>query len=138
MPRENVELVRRTYASLEDIYRSGEIDLTAVEELWHRDCVLKPSGLLPESGEMHGHEGVTQFVTAQMEAITQMWAEPEDFIEVGDRVMVPFRFGGRARTTGIEVEFSLVHVWTVRSGKLARVDMYATKADAREAVGLRE
>jgi ketosteroid isomerase-like protein len=135
---ENVELVRRAYGTLDDAYRSGEVDLAPVKEMWDPDCVIKPSGLFPESREMHGHEGIVRFATAQMEAFDQMWSERQEFIEVQDRVVVPFRFGGRARHTGIEVEFSLVHVWTVRDGKLARVDMYATKAEALEAVGLPE
>jgi len=138
MSRENIELVRLAYATLNDTYRSGRIDLAIVEEMWHDDCVLKPAGVLPESREMRGHDGVVQFTTAQMEAFEQMTAEPEDFIDAGDRVIVPFRFGGRGRHTGIAIGFSVVHVWTLRDGKAARLDMYATRAEALEAAGLRE
>ena len=62
--------------------------------------------------------------------------EPEEIIEAGDRVVVPLRLGGRARFTGIPIEFSLVHVATFRNGKALRVDVYADKAEALKAVGL--
>ena len=51
---------------------------------------------------------------------------------------MPVRFGGRARHTGIEVEFSYVHVITIQNGRTVRVDVYESKAQALEAVGLRE
>jgi uncharacterized protein len=138
MSRENVDLVRRGYAALNQNFQSGELDFSLIEKLWTQDCVLVPSGLLPESREMQGHAGIAQFATAQMEAFEQMWVEPLEFIEAGDRVVVPVRFGGKARHTGIEVEFSVVHVFTVRNGKLARLDMHADKPKAFEAAGLTE
>jgi ketosteroid isomerase-like protein len=52
--------------------------------------------------------------------------------------VVPIRFGGRARYTGLEVAFEVVHVWTARDGKWTRLDMYVSKAEALEAVGLGE
>ena len=53
-------------------------------------------------------------------------------------MVVPVRFGGRARHTGIDVEFSYVHVLTVQNGKTVRIDVYESKAQALEAAGLRE
>jgi ketosteroid isomerase-like protein len=67
-----------------------------------------------------------------------MWLEPLEFIDAGDRLVVPYRFGGKARHTGIEVEFSFVHVFTQRRGKAVRVDVYETKEQAFEDVGLSE
>ena len=73
-----------------------------------------------------------------MQAFEQRWIEPEEFIDSGDVLVVPVRFGGRARHTGIEVEFSYVHVITIQNGRTVRVDVYESKAQALEAVGLRE
>jgi ketosteroid isomerase-like protein len=67
-----------------------------------------------------------------------MWLEPLEYIDVGDRVVIPYRLGGVARHTGIEVEFTFAHVITIRDGKAVRVQTYETKAQALEAVGLRE
>ena len=63
---------------------------------------------------------------------------PREFIDAGDALVVPVRFGGRARHTGIEVEFSYVHVLTIQNRKTVRMYVYETKAEALEAVGLRD
>ena len=138
MSRENVEFVRRGYLRLNEMLKGGVIDDQAVEETWAPDCVLRPSGLLPESSEVHGHEGIVRFISAQVEAFDQMQVEVLDVIDIEDRVVVPIRFGGTARHTGLDVNFAVVHVLTMRGGRIARLDMYVDKADALEAVGLRE
>ena len=66
-----------------------------------------------------------------------MWIRPEEFIEVGDRVVVPYRMGGHARHTGIEVEFAFAHVFTMRDEKVVRLDVFESKAAALEAVQAR-
>jgi hypothetical protein len=57
---------------------------------------------------------------------------------LSDSVVVPVRLGGRARHTGIDIEFTRVHVWTYRSGKVLRLEMYASEAEALDAVGSAE
>jgi ketosteroid isomerase-like protein len=140
MSKENVELARRGYAALNEAYRSGDVNdlLPIAEEMWDPDVVLRTSGTFVESGEWHGHEGLLQFTANQMEAFKEMWIEPQEFIDAGDIVVVALRFGGQARHTGIEVEFSYVHVITIRNGKTLRIDVYESKSKALEAVGLRE
>jgi uncharacterized protein len=137
MSQENVEFVRRGYIRLNEMLKSGAVDHRAVEETWAPDCVLSPSGLLPETAEMHGHEGIVRFISAQAEMFEEMQVEVFDLIDADDRVVVPIRFGGKARHTGLDVTFAVVHVLTVRDGRVARLDMYADEAQALEAVGLR-
>ena len=137
MSQENVELARRGYAALNDAYRTGHFQ-PAIHEFCDPEIVLKPSGILPESSEMHGHEGLLRFAALQTEAFEEFRVEPQEFIDAGDKVIVPVRFGGRAQHTGLEVRFEVVHVCTARDGKWTRIDMYASKAEALEAVGLRD
>ncbi len=64
--------------------------------------------------------------------------EIEDVIDGGDRVLVlVFDFGRRA-VGAPEVKSSNAAIWTVRDGKVARVEFYADRAVAIEAVGLEE
>jgi ketosteroid isomerase-like protein len=135
MSRENVELARRGYAALNEAYKTGDF-LPALNAFCDPQIVLKPSGILPESSEMHGHQGILQFAAVQTQAFDGFWVEPKEYIDAGDRVVVPVRIGGRASYTGIEVEFGVVHVLTVRDRKWTRVDMYRSKAEALKAVGL--
>lgn len=138
MSQENVELVRRAQAALQRMLAAREVDRALIEELWTDDCVLRPAGILPESAEMHGRDGIARFIENQMEAFDELEVVPHEFIDAGDRVVVPIHFGGRARYTGMDVSFAVVHVVTVRDGKLARTDMYREKDEALTAVGLVE
>jgi ketosteroid isomerase-like protein len=138
MSQENVKHAKRGYAMLSDALRAGDLRplRRLIEERFDPEVALKPAGVLPESDEVHGHEGALRFLATQMEAFEEMWFKPQEVIDAGDRVVVPVRLGGRARHTGIDVEFERVHVWTYRSGKVVRLEMYASKQKAFEAVGL--
>ena len=137
MSQENLELARRGYETLNEAYKTGSFQ-DALERFCDPGIVLTPSGILPESSQMQGHGGLVRFITLQTEAFEDFWVEPQAFIDAGDRVVVPVRFGGRAHHSGLDVEFEVVHVLTARDGKWTRVDMYPTKSEALEAVGLSE
>jgi hypothetical protein len=72
-----------------------------------------------------------------------VWLEPwatyrvqvEGVIEEGDRVVVLVRDRGRHHDSDIEVELLAGSVWTVRAGKVARVEFYANRQDLFEASG---
>ena len=74
------------------------------------------------------------------------WLEPwetyhvqiERIIPVGDTVLVLVRLHGRMAGTQNEVEMIAGSVYLVRDGRVARIEHYANRADALEAVGLRE
>jgi ketosteroid isomerase-like protein len=141
MSQQQIELARRSYAALNEAYRSGDPDAFRpfLEEAWDPEVVYIPAGVLPESRPVRGWDGIVRFLGEQMEAFEtgSMWLEPLEFIDAGDRLVVPYRFGGRARHSGIDVEFStFVHVWTIRDGKVIRGDVYDSKAQALEAAGL--
>ncbi len=138
MPEETtVDVARAAYRDLADALRSGD-GADTVERWCDPEIVLKPSGLFPDSSEMRGREGMLQFLRTQAEAFDLFQVEPLEFINAGDRVVVPVRFGGRARHTGLEIDFSVVHVLTLRDRTLLRIDIYGTKLEALEAVGLPE
>jgi ketosteroid isomerase-like protein len=136
MAGDDVELVRRGLEAINRMLARREVDRALIHELWTEDCVLRPSGILPESAEMHGPDGIVRFIENQMEAFDPLEAEALEFIDAGEKVVVPLRFGGRARYTGMDVQFSVVHVVSVRGGKLARTDMYRERAEALAAARL--
>jgi ketosteroid isomerase-like protein len=142
MSQQDVENARRGYAALNEAYRSGDVNdfLPILEEYWDPEVVFEPAGVLPESRTVHGWDGILRFTAEQMKAFRDrsVWLEPLEYIDAGERLVVPYRFGGVARHTGIEVELSFVHVFTIRNGKTVRVDVYETKAEALEAAGLSE
>jgi len=66
-----------------------------------------------------------------------VWIELHEFIEAGDRLVVPQTTHGEGRD-GIEVVSRPTLVWTIRDGAIERVCMYQERQDALEAVGLSE
>jgi ketosteroid isomerase-like protein len=63
--------------------------------------------------------------------------EPDEFIEVGDLVVVPWTTYARGRD-GIELVAHMALVYVVRDGAIERISMYQERQDALEAAGLSE
>jgi uncharacterized protein len=131
MSRENVDRVRRGF----EAFSSGGVE--ALLELVDPDFeTTTPPELTVEPATYRGHDGLRRYFDSFYEIMEEIRFEPEEFIDAGDRVVVPVCLIARGRGTGIEAEQRLVFVWTVREGKMLRLDSYATKAEALAAVGL--
>ena len=62
-----------------------------------------------------------------------------EVIDAGDDVCVSVtRHRGRGSGSGIEMDFQVFYVQHGRNGKLARLEMYLSREQALEAVGLSE
>ena len=152
MSRKNVEVARRFYAIGREMYEqidayheaqeSGDFShlLPLAEQLLDEDVVLRPpeDSPFPEAGtkEWRGREEFMRFIVGQTEGFETMRMKTEDFIDAGEKVVVPIEFGGVARHSGIEVTFAVVQVLTIRAGKVTALDIYMTKEQALEAAGL--
>lgn len=55
---------------------------------------------------------------------------PEELIDMGDRVVATVRFRARGRGSGIEIDGRLYDVFTLRDGKIVRMDQFTEEADA--------
>ena len=138
MSQENVERAKRGYAAFNDAYKTGEFR-PVIEEFFDPGIVFKPAGILPEGpAEIHGHDELLDFTARQAEAFEDLSMTPAQFIDAGDRVVVPLTLGGQARFSGIPIEFSFVHIGTYRGGKVVRVEVYDSLDQALEAAGLSE
>ena len=63
--------------------------------------------------------------------------EPSEFIEAGDRIVVPFKTHFRGRQ-GIEITLEAVWLWTFRDERLVRLTLFQERAEALEAAGISE
>ena len=67
------------------------------------------------------------------------WAlDVEEVFDAGDRVVAIARQHAKPKHGGPEVEVRVAQVWTFRDDLVARMEMYAERAEALEAVGLEE
>ena len=53
-------------------------------------------------------------------------------------VIAVVRTSGRGKGSGMAIDQTLTHLWTLRDGKAIQFDGYSTKQEALEAAGLRE
>ncbi len=64
---------------------------------------------------------------------------PTEFINVDDeRVLVMLDISARSKTHGVEVPIDGANLVTIRGGKVLRIELLSTRAEAREAAGLSE
>lgn len=127
MSEENIRAARSFFGELNSAMASGG----DVVEVLARYC---EPGIVSELGAMEGTvsgpEGVARYLEGQLDFIDGMQIDPEEFIEVEGLIVVPFRLHGRARETGLVIEFRYAQLFTMRDGRFARVRMYSTKERA--------
>jgi uncharacterized protein len=132
MSQGNVEIVQRGY----EAFARGDIDaaLSALDP----EIEVRPAPDFPGEDSYHGRAGFLAYTGQWLESWDEYWVIPEQFIDAGDQVVVPYRAVGRGRGSGIDVETRLVHVWTIREGKVVRMEIFSEFSEALEAAGLRE
>ena len=108
------------------------------ERFWSTEIELRWTSSGPEARVYRGRDGVIRAFREWSEAFSEYYVEPLDFIEAGDRVVVPNRQWGIGITSGIRVEDEFVWVDEIRDSQVARVDEYDSLEEALEAVGLSE
>ncbi len=122
MSEENVEIVRRfVVLELEEAltYADPEIVWNPIEE-----------------PPRQGHDAVRENLERWEGGWEEYEAIPEEFEHTDDRVLVAVRIRGRGKGSGIEVDALFYELYTLRDGRIVRMDEFAERAEAREAAGL--
>src|SRR5262245_2323883 len=131
MSQENVEIA-------EEIYRAWERgDFSSVE--WAaRDIEF----MLRSGADEAVHRG-TEAIGPAWEEWLREWdefrVEAEEFLDLGDDVLVLVKFGGRGKTSGTPIAGLLGgNLLSFRNGKVVRLVTFSDRNDALEAAGLSE
>jgi ketosteroid isomerase-like protein len=133
MSQENVEIVRVAF----DEWNRRDFD--SLRDLFHEDV------------DLHFIGGFADLVGANLtgrDAVFRFW---HDFIgtlggefdleaahEAGDRVVTIATLRGVGGTSGVPSEIRFGQLWSLREGKVSRMDSYYRASEALEAAGLRE
>ena len=134
MSQENVEIVRR---GLEAFNRG---DLDGALEMYDRQAVVRT--LL--SGTARGREQLRVVIQRREQEIGAVQYHPEEFIDAGETVIgVVHAIHARGRLSGISDEDfaasqQLAFAWTFRNGLVVGQEMFRSRSEALQAVGLRE
>jgi ketosteroid isomerase-like protein len=133
MSQENVEIVRRFWAALDE--HPPRLLLEAIDE----DVEIRNPPEFPLQGPFRGHEGARLWFRESWEVITELHHELVEVINVGDgaTVISVQRVHGRTRHMKLETNLRWAAVWTFRAGKVLRAQGYMHRRKALEAAGLR-
>ena len=122
---ENVEMVKRGYAA----FARG--DMQTLLNLFSDDVEFRhpmPTAIWPWAGNRRGRARVAEFFAGLAEVEEFEHFEARDFIAQGNKVVVLFFERFRIKATGRTVDNELVHVFTLREGKVVQLCIYEDTA----------
>jgi ketosteroid isomerase-like protein len=123
---ENVAIVERSLGHY--LRRDYDAALVAFSD----DVVL-----VTELERYQGHEGVVEEATGWEETWDAYRFEVEELVDADDKVVLLYRQFGRGRGSGVDVEECAGWVYTLRAGKIVRVEMHSDQATALRAAGVK-
>jgi uncharacterized protein len=120
------ELLRGAYQA----FSRGEFE--AVVDLLHPDVewVPPPSSLDPRP--LRGREAVREYLSPNF--FEDQSAEPLEIVEDGNRVLVVARVRARGRGSGIEIDQTVYHLFTIVDGLAVRFSSYVDRGEALAAL----
>jgi hypothetical protein len=128
--QDNVRIVREAY---DDFIRGdiqGVLNILADDVEW---ITPGPPDIMPMAGHRYGRKGVAEFFTALNDVEEVELFEPQDFVAQGDQVVAFAKYRGRVKSTGRSVQSDLVHVFTLRNGKVVQFREYFDTAAVLDA-----
>ena len=131
MSQENVDTARGLFPAF------NRRDIPALLEALDPEVEWVPIMAVLEGRVYCGHDGVKQWV----EGLDEYWelfeVEPEEFRDLGDRVLALGRWRARGRVSGVGLE-NEAGTWLLhfKAGKVVRLQTYTDRAEGLEAAGL--
>jgi uncharacterized protein len=120
----NVELVKRSYEAFARDDMDGVLGDMHPEIEWHQ------AQGLPHGGYYKGLDEVRRNIFDPLDA--EWWdefsADPDEFLDAGDEVVVIGRYRGTAKETGKRLDVPFVHVWTIAGDKAVRFRQFLDTA----------
>ena len=130
MSQENVEVVRKAIAY--EYYGVG--DRAEAEAIFDPHVVMNPTDTSP----YYSPDAMRDDFERWASAFEDLKVTVEEIIDAGDQVVVVAHHQGRGRASGVKVDARFYALYTLREGKVLRVDEYTERKDALEAAGLSE
>ena len=130
MSQENVEIVRSAFAEFErGNFRALEVFDPSIRIVW-----LPVFGVETESV---GLDEMARTMKEWIEAWEQVTCVAEQLIDAReDQVVVLAEWRGRGKASGVSTTWPFGAVYTLRDGRVVRVDEFTDRAEALEAAGL--
>ena len=117
----DVETIKELYAAFE------QRDEKRIVPLFSPEIEIVQSAELPWGGHYLGHTGLAEFLKKLLGHVDSR-VVIEKFIDAGEHVVAVGQTIGTTRATKIEFDVPVVHVWTVREGRIVRFQPFIDNA----------
>lgn len=117
--RERIEAIRHA------LERGNDGDLSALRDLCADDVTAEAGRLWPVGGVAHGPDEVVHIFDSMLAAFERVSSVPEDFVEVGDTLVVPLLWRGVPLGGATEVEQRVVGAFSFRDRELIRLAYFS-------------
>ena len=136
MSQENVEALRAVFG---DGPRSiSDLSNAKAFALYDENVEFHAPDWAPEPGVYRGLEDLAGWIRRWLGTWDEYEAQAREYVDAGDQVVVGHFQRGRGKGSGLYVEDRSWSVFTFSGGKVVAWRSYRTRAEALEAVGLRE
>ena len=125
MSQENVE-------QMQDMYRRATRSEFA--ESLHPQAELHQASVMPDTDDYFGREEFLRGTLLWHEEWESFTYRPQEFRGFGERVLIRVHLSGRGRSSGIELDMTLFHLWTFRDGMPWRCEVLVDESSALEAL----
>jgi ketosteroid isomerase-like protein len=134
MSKEDADRLRRAYEVWND---SGPAAVT--EQFWAEDAVYREGPGWPDAGVFRGRAAALARMQTLIDAVGPIKVRLDELIDVGDgRFVACTRMVGESAASDPPYTQSFAVVQRMRDGLVIEADYYLDRAQALEAVGLRE
>jgi uncharacterized protein len=117
MSEQDVQIIRDAYGDFNSGNPDGVLERLAAECEW-----VEPGGGNAPSGTFTTPQSVGEDVFATIpQNFDEFSAEPDDFDDQGERIVVTGRFKGKAKS-GADLDAPFEHVYQVEGGKITRLE----------------
>jgi ketosteroid isomerase-like protein len=133
MSRDKLDVAKR----LTDAYNRRDVACTFAELVtpdfeWYPAIATALDG----GGGYRGREGIEKFAADTRENWEELQALPEEFRDLGDRVLVLGRLSGRGKGSGAPVDTPYAGILDFRGERIWRSRMYLDRDEGLRAAGL--
>jgi ketosteroid isomerase-like protein len=131
MSAENVEIVRQAI----DAFSRRDVEVAATFATTDFEWFPAMAGRV-ERDTYQGREGVGGYLWDVLDTWEELRLLPEEFRDLGDRVLVLGRMAGRGRGSGVPVDAPIGMVFECRAGKISSIRSFLDHGEALRAAGL--
>ena len=102
----------------------------------HPDFELRPPAQGLDAPVYRGRDAAVQAFMEFFSPYEEVHVEPQEFFDRGDRIVVFFLQRCRPRGSSAMVEVRAAHLWTMRDGRAARLEIFPQRDRALAAAGV--